>query len=613
MKKLLLSVAVVALLAVGTVAYSATQTKDTLKSYFETGDVPTQGEFIDLIDSVYRWTLTGTTLSPEDPSHTIEVGDFNVTGNVTGSLDMDADVITNIGATNTNFTDVGGLNLGGNAVTKTVTKTVCASNSDNTIQCDYLCDGTADDIQIQEALDAVDVVSKGSVKVISGDYANTSAITMTGMNNIHLIFEEGAKITFTGTDNVIESINTTGNESEGLKISGGEIEGQAIDTTGNGIHFEFVDDSVIEDITITKCGTGVDGAGIYMKFSDYNTIRASALNANRNGFLSPQESPSTVGLVITDTDANSNDDDGIHLQRDYSSRVHDCVCQYNGETGIDLWDSAYAVITSNKLASNGKRGIELADGTDNAMVSSNEIRNNTEEGVYVGDASANEFNIVTGNTIRSNGLDGVMVTSRVEDLLIANNVIRDNGGTTNSGLRILNNTDTRRVRVLNNTIHDNGLYGVWIQSSTSEHEVKGNHFLGNGTGVEAHQVVNSGGALNNISGNTGFQEKVHNFKVEAITVADNGLGTAAVYTLNPTTKYASFTCSDSDGCNITMGETAPIDGSVNRITNTSANVCNFADSAGRSELAGSFAMGQYDSLELIYATDRWTEISRSDN
>lgn len=88
---------------------------------------------------------------------------------------------------------------------------------------------------------------------------------------------------------------------------------------------------------------------------------------------------------------------------------------------------------------------------------------------------------------------------------------------------------------------------------------------------------------------------------------------AAPYTLNPSAGYVRLSCGDADGCDITMGETAATDGTLVTITNPSSNVCNFADTSGVSETASSFAMGQRDALTLIYSSDRWVEVSRSNN
>lgn len=102
--------------------------------------------------------------------------------------------------------------------------------------------------------------------------------------------------------------------------------------------------------------------------------------------------------------------------------------------------------------------------------------------------------------------------------------------------------------------------------------------------------------------------------VQSLTTADNGNGgTPATDTLNPTSENVLLTCNDAQGCTITMGETGATSGSIVRIVNMSANTANFADTAGVSELVGAYAMGQYDSLTLMYATDRWVELARSNN
>ena len=106
---------------------------------------------------------------------------------------------------------------------------------------------------------------------------------------------------------------------------------------------------------------------------------------------------------------------------------------------------------------------------------------------------------------------------------------------------------------------------------------------------------------------------VYSSEVDADTIADSGDGNPATANLTPASSYVSLTCNDADTCDITLVETGAVDGQIVRITNVSANDCDFADTAGLTELAGAFAMGQYDTLELMYATDRFVEISRSGN
>lgn len=105
------------------------------------------------------------------------------------------------------------------------------------------------------------------------------------------------------------------------------------------------------------------------------------------------------------------------------------------------------------------------------------------------------------------------------------------------------------------------------------------------------------------------------FGPSSISIPDNGAGTAAAYTL--VFQYGSvfLNCLDAHGCNVTFSELGAVQqtGRFMHIVNISANAINFADTAGLSELAGAFAAGQWDVLSVFYVSDRFVEISRSNN
>ncbi len=102
---------------------------------------------------------------------------------------------------------------------------------------------------------------------------------------------------------------------------------------------------------------------------------------------------------------------------------------------------------------------------------------------------------------------------------------------------------------------------------------------------------------------------------ELHTIATTGDGSPATLTLTPEWyRYVEIDCNDPDTCDVTMGETNVDEGMLVTITMIDATqTTDFADTAGVSELAGVFAAGQYDTLTLIYAGDRWVEVHRSDN
>ena len=109
------------------------QTKSILKTYFDTGDIPTQGQYRDLIDSQLNLAETGTQVAAGTISSSfLEVeNDITVLGNITasGNISASGDIFANsvrvsngfVGTINTvsqpNITSVGtltGLNVNGN-------------------------------------------------------------------------------------------------------------------------------------------------------------------------------------------------------------------------------------------------------------------------------------------------------------------------------------------------------------------------------------------------------------------------------------------------------------------------------------------------------------------
>ena len=95
--------------------------------------------------------------------------------------------------------------------------------------------------------------------------------------------------------------------------------------------------------------------------------------------------------------------------------------------------------------------------------------------------------------------------------------------------------------------------------------------------------------------------------VQTLTVADSGDGSPAAGTLTPTRSLVNCTCSDTDGCAITLSETGAIAGQVLEVFGGSANVCTFADSAGVQELSGSLSLGANDVVSFRYLGSTWAQ------
>ena len=102
-----------------------------------------------------------------------------------GALKLDqtsAQTFTGGGVTGTGLLKVTSGLLGLNTSTylttyvRSDTKTVCANDSLDKVNCDYICDGTNDEVQIQAAIDAV-TATGGTVKLMEGTFNISASIT----------------------------------------------------------------------------------------------------------------------------------------------------------------------------------------------------------------------------------------------------------------------------------------------------------------------------------------------------------------------------------------------------------------------------------------------------
>lgn len=119
-----------------------------------------------------------------------------------------------------------------------------------------------------------------------------------------------------------------------------------------------------------------------------------------------------------------------------------------------------------------------------------------------------------------------------------------------------------------------------------------------------------------ISGNAVFSTRV-NLGSQTFVVTDDG---TANDTLTPTASYVKVTQdagADAGTPDVVIGEGSATDGDVVIIVRTDANAgdVTISDTAGVTEIgaAETFGAGEFDTLILLYAGDRWVQIGGSQN
>ena len=272
--------------------------------------------------------------------------------------------------------------------------------------CDYLCDGTDDQVEIQAALDTLPSTG-GEVVVLDGTYHITASINMNKRNVTLQGCGENTvlKRMFTNTANTgvieiyeiycrVEGFYINGNDYMNLGDVGIHAKQNAILTKNKintlkvGILLNVSHGSIITDNYVYNCYNG-----IRLVSANYNLISNNKFSANSgNGIINE------AGYLncITGNLCGGNNN-GIYLYNGENNTITGNSCYLNKENGIFLYEKE-VVITGNQCSENTKYGIYAygsSYATDGAIVG-NVCNDNVVGGIY-----ANGFvrNAIVGNTV----------------------------------------------------------------------------------------------------------------------------------------------------------------------------------------------------------------------
>ena len=350
----------------------------------------------------------------------------------------DVETVANVNSASTTVTMNGNYTVTANFVTaapaptldfRTATKIVAANNASATFKtgADYVCDGTADDVEIQAALNALPT---GRVILSEGTFNTTANLTvpanatLEGQGNATIISASGAAITnaiVIGGDNAIVrnlkvvlaagagaprtrpnciyATKRTNLLLEALWLVGDLTVEYGPDVTSCGICFVNTTNSKI----VSCRSEGNRYFGIYLYSSDYNAITSNSCQSGSSGI---RLYDSSYNAIIGNTCCN-NGYNGIDLEfKSCKNTVTGNQCDGNSLNGIEVRQSSYNTVTANVCCNQKATGIHIeGDATVNAdgnTLSSNVCRGNAWFGIdIVGGANAN-FNLVMANQLQGN-------------------------------------------------------------------------------------------------------------------------------------------------------------------------------------------------------------------
>ncbi|MFA5376858.1 MAG: right-handed parallel beta-helix repeat-containing protein [Dehalococcoidia bacterium] len=162
---------------------------------------------------------------------------------------------------------------GGN--TKNTSSEITIASQYYTGRATYYCDGTADQTEINNAINYLNGSSTtGMVKLLGGDFNTTAAIEL--KSNVTLWLDSGVRIVKNCNDYAVEAVGTSVTHIENANIRGyGTITRASGDTNSiELVHYEYVDDSEVSCIIYNSYEDG-----IYMSYCENMKIDKSKITS----------------------------------------------------------------------------------------------------------------------------------------------------------------------------------------------------------------------------------------------------------------------------------------------------------------------------------------------
>ncbi len=486
----------------------------------------------------------------------------------------------------TTIDNIGAVTIADDAVTPRKTLQIMVffvaandANQEEKDEADFICDGTADDVQIQAALNSLPAVG-GTVVLSSGTF-NVNARVLETTDNIH--------------------IKGSGREST--------IITSTLDA-GNDAMFQFNgDDCSMTDLTL-------DGD---------DAVLTSASNNNITVFTG-------IRFTLENCRLFDSSDNGILFQTDCTdARVIDCEIDSAANHAINATSGSDRLFVSGCFLHDSKAGggvwwNDTTASTDEVIISNNFFFNTFLEPINVNDCD--KF-IITNNILNTSGDGGIIIHDGCKDFVVSNNYITTMdkngigiGATAGCTHFIISNNISK-----NNNIDDNSFSGISVISASTDFIITNNRCYDDQStktqdfGIELADANNNYTITNNnlIGNDTGALNDATTGTPTRIVKDNLGATARIVLTLATgviTAKQNFIVITSETGATDTLVTiNASYAGQILVLTPTSGDTITIADT-GNIVLAGDadFVMEQVDDTFMcIFDGTNFLELSRSSN
>lgn len=314
--------------------------------------------------------------------------------------------------------DISGTTAAPTIKSRSATKTVGPAGS----SADYVCDGAADEVEINQAITAVNAAGGGTVQLRAGTYTTAASVVM--KTNVRLIGEGIGNTIITGAASDYSLINTPKSGTTKTLYSNIAVElltlksnygtclsiNNTNSVTVRAVEFYFtVTTPIKQTLFVQHCQNVIvteniahdyTGNGLSVTSTDYFTVSNNVISGGANGddgidvdfdFLDTSAIPSNYGTVTGNTVRTIGRGNGIRIENSNYVSVGN-----NSVDGVTSTASIAAGIIVNST------GVNVATGI---TVTGNTITNCIPGGIATSGTNLTNVSIV-GNTIFNSGADG---------------------------------------------------------------------------------------------------------------------------------------------------------------------------------------------------------------
>jgi len=407
--------------------------------------------------------------------------------------------------------------------TRSATLVVAASDSSDLSkdQADYVCDGTADQTEINAAIAALPATG-GRVLLLDGTYITSSDIVPT--SNTSIVgqgFSTIIKPANSSTHNIFSGTNLSNILLKDFRIEGNKSNLTYQDDADlqNGILCNEWYNSVLNNLLILNC----IGNGLRIKTQDGT------------------DSSKLLHNQISNVISRLNNVNGCSIET-YAEYMNFGNCSFSNNTQYGVYiNSANNIFSNCTVIQNSKSGVfvDTSAKTTNNMFFGNQINHNLEHGVFLNTDTSNT--IIQSCKVIANSYHGIYNYASGYNVILGNTVTTNSYGNPNQYDQICIAQGSLRCNVSNNSVlkYSGGArYGI-NEISSSDYNV----YVGNVINTHTTGTMNITGANSSISKNIGYinENKGTATITTGQTTVDVTHGLAAAPTrviLSPTTATA---------------------------------------------------------------------------